>query len=168
MFGKTAIEDLQDIPRLQVDIPETRPWGTDATVLRDSIAANDGMAMIGLKAPGSERMRANNGIREALTARQFEAALQVLADRNIEIKHVFLTFGAASVQMDPDEVYELFDHPMVDYIEIPMVFTLASSLLNNAPALFEMSAQQTTPWGITMVRAPEAGQLLQDPEHGCR
>ena len=119
------VQDLIDIPGLYVDIPEEpRPWDIDATVLRDSIAAHDGRAMIGLKAPESERMRDNDGYSAALTAEQFEDALHMLCGKNVEINMVYKTFGAVSVTMDPDVVYELFDHPKVDYIEIPMVFYL--------------------------------------------
>ncbi len=119
------VEGLIDIPGRYVDMPEEpRPWDIDATVLRDSIASHDGRAMIGLKAPESERMRDNDGYRAALTAEQFEEALHLLCGKNIEINIVYKTFGAVSVTMDPDVVYELFDHPNVDYIEIPMKFYL--------------------------------------------
>ena len=121
------VQGLKDIPGRYVDVPpEPRPWDTNATVLRDSIAAHDGRAMIGLKAPESERMLDNNGYRAALTAEQFEAALHMLCGKNIEITHVYSSFGAASVIMEPDDVFELFDHPKVDYIEIPMKFYLQS------------------------------------------
>jgi hypothetical protein len=165
-FGEATLQSLLDIPRLHVDLPsELRPWEKDVVVLRDSVAAHDGRAMIGLKAPESPRMRANHNIREALTAREFEAGLHMLCSRDIEIRSVYNTFGGVSVRMDPNEVFELFDHPRVDYIEIPMVFTLASSLFNGAPALFEMSAQQTTPWGITMVQGPEGWSVRDGAVH---
>ena len=146
--------NLVDIPRLTMDIPEVpRPWDMDVSVLRDSIAAHDGKAMIGLKAPGSDRMVHNNGIREALTAEQFRAALEMIDRMDIEILKIYRTFGAASVRMNPDDVYVLFDHPMVDYIEIPMKFYLDSYLLIIGTSIMS-SGSQVIPWGISMVRAP--------------
>ncbi len=150
MFGQAAIEDLRDVPRLQVDIPEARPWDTDTAVLRDSVAANDGWAMIGFKAPESKRLREANGIRAALSSQDFRLALQMIDSLNIEIDMVYRSFGAASVRMDPDDVFELHDHPQVDYIEIPLNRKLQSSLIESS------ALQQTTPWGIDLVRAPAA------------
>lgn len=146
-------QDLIDIPRLEVDIPEVpRPWDINVSALRDSIAAHDGRAMIGFKAPASERMFDRNGVREALTAGEFRAALEMIERRGIEILKIFHTFGAASVRMDPDDVHELFDHPMIDYIEIPMKFYLDSYLLTNEYSILS-SGSQVTPWGISLVRA---------------
>lgn len=155
-FNEKTVESLQDIPRLEVDLPsELRPWDTDASALRDSIANHNGRAMIGLKSPGSDRMRANNGVREALTARQFEAALQMLDNRNIEISYVYRSFGAASVRMKPDEVYDLINHPMVDYIEIPMTYKLDLSFFNSNNSSIK-TVSHSTPWGIDLVNAPQA------------
>jgi subtilisin family serine protease len=154
IFDKIDVETLQDIPRLDVTLPpEPRPWDTDASVLRDSIAANNGRAIIGLKAPGSEKMRANNGIREALTAQQFENGLKMLSERGIELIRVFESIGVVSVKMDPEQVTSLFTNPRVDYIEIPMNYRLHSSPPNSIapPAILA----QTTPWGINMIKAPQ-------------
>jgi subtilisin len=137
--------NLKDIPRLEVEIPrEPRIWETDIVVLRDSISAHSGKAMIGLKPPHQIKIRDqiidNNklAIREAISADQFKVAIEMLEDKGIEIIHIYRTFGAASVRMDPDIVYELFDHPMIDYIEIPLPF----------------KPLQTIPWGIEMVNSP--------------
>jgi len=152
-------QDLMDIPRLEVDIPEVpRPWDIDVSVLRDSIAAHDGRAMIGFKAPESERMVDSEGISEALSAEQFRAALEMIDEMGVEILKIFRTFGAASVRMAPDDVYTLFNHPMVDFIEIPMTFYLQSVRFSGDSS--EMSSgNQTIPWGIDMVRAPESWQV---------
>ena len=120
------LQDLQDVPRLHLDLPlnDPQPWETSVTVRRDSIAAHDGQAFVGLKAPESKRFRENNGFREAITAEQVEAAMHMLCSREIEISEVFNTFGAVAVRMDADEVFYLFEHPMVDYIDFPMEFRL--------------------------------------------
>src|SRR5690625_4690166 len=77
-----------------------------------------------LKVPESERFRENHGFREAITAEQVEAAMHMLCSRGIEITDVYNSFGAVAVRMDADEVFYLFDHPMVDYISLPMEFRL--------------------------------------------
>lgn len=120
------LKDLQDIPRLHLDHPldNPQPWETDAAVLRDSVAAHDGQAIIGLKAPESKRFRENHGFREAISAEQVEAAMHMLCSRGIEITDVYNIFGGVAVIMDPDEVFYLFDHPMVDYIDFPMEYRL--------------------------------------------
>jgi subtilisin len=152
-------QELKDIPRRTVDIPEEpRLWDTDVAVLRDSIAAHDGRAMIGFKAPESGRMVDRNGIREAMTAEQLRAALEMIDGMGLEILKIFRTFGAASVRMDPDDVYKLFNHPMVDYIEIPMIFYLQSARFAGDYSVMS-SSNQIIPWGIDMVRAPESWQV---------
>jgi hypothetical protein len=161
-FGSTLLghsqengqsQNLIDIPRLKVDIPEIpRPWDIDVSVLRDSIAVHDGRAMIGFMSPASQKMIERNGIREALTADEFRAALEMIERKGIEIFEIFRTFGAASVRMHPDQVYELFHHPMVDYIEIPMKFYLDSYIFKSESSIMS-SGSQVTPWGIRMVRA---------------
>lgn len=119
------IKGLKDIPRLHVDMPEElHPWEKDVEILRDSIAAHNGRAMIGLKAPDSKRMRKNNNIREAVSAEQFEAGLHMLCNRDIKITNVYNSFGATSVRMEPDQVFDLFDHPRVDYIDFPMKYEI--------------------------------------------
>src|SRR5690625_7903450 len=50
--------------------------------------------------------------------------MHMLCSREIEITEVFNTFGAVAVRMDSDEVFYLFEHPMVDYIDFPMEFRL--------------------------------------------
>ncbi|MCC5904675.1 MAG: S8 family serine peptidase [Balneolaceae bacterium] len=150
VFGQITIEDFPDIPRLQMDVPEERPWDTDVTILRDSIAANDGRAMIGIKAPESKRLRETNGIRAALSSQDFRSALQMIDSLNIEIESVYRSFGAVAVQMDPDYVFELYDHPQVDYIEIPLNRKLQSSWIETS------ALSQVTPWGNDLVRAPIA------------
>src|SRR5690625_6162549 len=57
--------------------------------------------------------------------------------------------------MTTDEVFELFDHPMVDYIDFPMRYELMSSPVNYASLLSSSVVSQTTPWGISMVNAPQ-------------
>ena len=120
------LQNLRDVPRLHLDHPinDPQPWETNVSVLRDSIAAHGGRAFIGLKVPESERFRENHGFREAITAEQVEAAMHMLCSRGIEITDVYNSFGAVAVRMDADEVFYLFDHPMVDYISFPMEFRL--------------------------------------------
>ncbi len=78
--------NLVDIPRLEVDIPkEPRIWEIDVSVLRDSIAAQNGKAMIGFKAPESDRMMHKSGIRTALSAEQFKEALEMIESKGVEI-----------------------------------------------------------------------------------
>src|SRR5690625_6896447 len=100
-------------------------------------------------------MRTNNNIRESLTAHQFEEALRMHLDLNIEITNVYSPFGAVAVRVTTDEVFELSDHPMVDYIDFPMRYELMSSPVNYASLLSSSVVSQTTPWGISIVNAPQ-------------
>ena len=87
--------NLIDIPRLEVEIPrEPRIWETDIVVLRDSISAHHGKAMIGIKPPHQNKIRDqiiennNLAIREAISADQFKVAIEMLEDKGIEIIHI--------------------------------------------------------------------------------
>jgi len=152
--------NLVDIPRLEVDIPkEPRIWEIDVSVLRDSIAAQNGKAMIGFKAPESDRMMHKSGIRTALSAEQFKEALEMIESKGVEILYIYRTFGAASVKMDPDIVYDLHDHPMIDYIEIPLPFKIQLACFTNDS--YVRSSTQITPWGVDMVKAPQAWNVTK-------
>ncbi|MCC5904676.1 MAG: hypothetical protein JJU13_00590 [Balneolaceae bacterium] len=124
------MQGLEDIPRLYLGAPpnDPQPWETNASVLRDSIAFDDGQAIIELKDSESKRFRESHGYREALTAGQFETAMHMLYSRGVEIIDVHNTFGAVEVLMNRDKVFELYDHPMVDYIDFPLEFGLGWNL----------------------------------------
>ncbi|MEX1212139.1 MAG: hypothetical protein WEA36_04775 [Balneolaceae bacterium] len=111
---------LHDIPELRVSHPpETRPWDKSVDVLRDSIAANNGRATIGFKEPRSRRFM-TSGIRKSICAEEFKQGLLNVQEMDTEILRIFTSIGSAHVIMDPDLVYDLVEHPRVDYIEIPM------------------------------------------------
>lgn len=157
-FGETTLETLRNIPQLKVDMPsKLHLWEKDEEVLRDSIAAHGGQAIIGLKAPESERMRKNN-IREALSTHQFEAGLKMLIEKGVEITDVYNSLGAASVRMEPDYVLELFNHPRIDFIDFPITYKLNTSRVKYSSVSLTTILQptQTTPWGINLVNAPQA------------
>lgn len=81
--------ELRDIPALEVDLPpEPRPWDTDVKVLRDSIAAHDGQAIIAFKASDSQRLFESDGIREALTAEEFRLGLDEIQEMGATIQTV--------------------------------------------------------------------------------
>ncbi len=61
--------------------------------------------------------------------------------------------------MDPDIVYDLHDHPMIDYIEIPLPFKIQLACFTNDS--YVRSSTQITPWGVDMVKAPQAWNVTK-------
>ncbi|HEX2206845.1 MAG TPA: S8 family serine peptidase [Longimicrobium sp.] len=134
----------RDVAAVRIDLPPApRPWDKDAAALAQAVGAVGGYAVVGVKEPGSARALAT-GTRAAVTAGTVNAALRLLERRGVEVLEVLDAIGAVRVRIAPEEAAALRDHPLVDFIE---------------PRQYAMLQAQTTPWGITMVRAPEAWSL---------
>lgn len=135
--------------------PSPRPWDHDDAVLISVLQREDGHAIVAVKLPESPRAAQAAGRRAAIPAAAFEEGLQVLAQAGAEVLHVYRSFGAAAVRIDPARGPELRKHPRVDYLE-PRQWYQASGTPADAAAIREMIAvqsRQSIPWGISMVRA---------------
>lgn len=131
-----------------------RPWDTDDAALVSVLEQQDGHAIVAFKLPTSTRVAEASGRRAGLSAQVFEQGLQFVRQRGAEILYVYRSFGAAWVRITPALGPELRHNPLVDYIE-PRQWWQLMGIAAERNAIARMLGQ-TTPWGITMVRAPEA------------
>jgi len=146
-----------DVPAVRMDLPPApRPWDTSDSALIAAIAAEDGHAVVAFREVSSARALAT-GIRAAVTAGSVRAGIAMLQGRGVEIVRLFDAIGAVHVRMDPALAPEIRGHALVDYVEPRQWMRLAGSPFR-APGFFwlPLGTPETTPWGITMVRAPEA------------
>lgn len=135
---------VQDVPAVTIDLPATpRPWDTSSVALALAITAGEGRAVIALKNLGSARAL-QTGIRAGVSSVAIQQGIELLQARGVEIIDVLAHIGAVRVRLAPALVAPLRDHPLVDFIE---------------PRQYGEIAAQTTPWGITLVRAPEAWSI---------
>lgn len=151
-----APSQVADVPAVDIDLPpQARPWDTSVEALEGAIAADDGQAIIGFKTAGARRSL-ETGRRESVPARDIRAALALLEQRSVAVLEYFPLIGGAHVQLPPGVASQLREHPLIDYVE-PLqqweVQGVAAPLKAFGAASF---LTQTTPWGIDMVRAPEA------------
>lgn len=149
---------LQDVPAVTMDLPPSpRPWDLDDGALVEALEKQEGHAVIAFKASASARAAEAEGRRAALPVAVFEQGLELLEDSDAETLYVYRSFGAAYARIDPSIGPKVRQHPLVDYVEPRQWSELAGAPADAAG--IEMSAtagSQTTPWGISLVRAPEA------------
>lgn len=131
-----------DVPEVRIDLPpEPRAWDTDDQALIEAIAAGESIAVIAIKEAESEHAL-DTGIRAAVSAEAVDEALDILdAEQGVEVFDLLENLGMVRVRMDPALAPALRQNPLVDFIE---------------PRQYGEIAAQVTPWGIDMVRAPEA------------
>jgi hypothetical protein len=152
-----------DVPAVQVDLPPSpRPYDTDDSALVAALRAQGGYAVIGFKLPGSPRTLEASGYRAAIPSAAIDEGLGLVRAQGVEIEYVYRSFGAVLGRIDPATAPDLRRNPLVDFIEPRHVMDpqgngsyAAPPSRESAPSLLA-SAAQTTPWGISMVRAPEA------------
>ncbi len=147
---------VQDVPAVTIDLPpEPRPWDTSAVALEQAIAEEDGHAVIAFKTPASPRAL-ETGRREAIPRGTIDAALAVLAQRGVTVIEFYWFMGAAHVLLPAGTATLLRDHPLVDYIE-PLQRLSVQGVEAPIKAFGRASLNgQTIPWGMDLVRAPEA------------
>jgi hypothetical protein len=130
----------RDVPEVQIALPPAaRPWDSDPAALQQAIAGGDGYAIVAFKEPGSGRALAT-GRRAAVTAGTVRAGLQLLERHGAEVVELLDGIGAARVRIDPAAAAEISRHPLVDFVE---------------PRQYGKLQAQTTPWGISLVGAPD-------------
>lgn len=147
---------VQDVPAVTIDLPpEPRPWDTSAVALEQAIAEEDGHAVIAFKTPASPRAL-ETGRREAIPQSTIDAALAILAQRDVTVIEYYWFMGAAHVLLPAGTATLLRDHPLVDYIE-PRQRLSVQGVEAPLKAFGRASPiGQTIPWGMDLVRAPEA------------
>ncbi len=153
--------DIQDIRGVEVGLPpEPRSWDTSTVALRDTIVGADGHAVIAIKARGSRRTL-ESGNRASVNKEVILEGLDLLRTRGVEILDYYDKIGLVHVRIDPAQADSLVPFlaasPIIDFVEPAQVVPLAASRAS-VPPVASVRAQ-TTPWGITMVRAPEAWSI---------
>jgi len=146
-----------DVKELRMDLPPSpRPWDTDPMALLSAVAEARGRGMIGLKSPASRKVLENNGIRSGMSRLQFQAGLDALHGLGVEVTAVFQSIGAVTAMIDPETAPEIQRHPMVDYVEPAKVWTVQGTEVASEDLAVPMPFfAQTTPWGASVVRAPQ-------------
>ncbi|MGH7575551.1 MAG: S8 family serine peptidase [Longimicrobiales bacterium] len=131
-----------NVPEVRIDLPvQPRAWDTDDQALVAAIAAGENIAVIAIKEPESQHTL-DTGVRAAVSADAVEEGMALLeAQVGVEVFDVLENLGMVRVHMDPALAPILRQNPLVDFIE---------------PRQYGEIAAQVTPWGIEMVRAPEA------------
>lgn len=151
-----VIGQVEDVPAVTIDLPpELRSWDTSAVALEEALAAEDGYGVVAFKAAESPRAL-SIGRRAAVPAAAIEVGLRILTGRGIDILDYWAFIGAAYVRLPSGVATALRDHPFIDFIEPRHWYTLQGAPLPAGTAVPPIRRGQTTPWGIEMVRAPEA------------
>lgn len=151
-----------DVPAVTMDLPpEPRPWDTSESALAAAVAEQDGHAVIAFKEPGSMRVlpgSGRTGTRGAVSAATIRQGIEMLRSHGVQVVSYYRSIGAAWVRVEPALAGRLRSHPLVDYVEPRQWARMAGEPA--APTvlatMMSLTSSQTTPWGITMVRAPEA------------
>ncbi|MCG8467056.1 MAG: S8 family serine peptidase [Gemmatimonadetes bacterium] len=147
---------IKAVPSVTVDMPvPLRDYDTSSDALARAVAAGGGSAIVAFKAPSDVRALANNGRRPALAKTTLQSGLALLEERKVEIVDYLAYMGAAWVHLKPEDARALMEHPLVDYIQPDHVGKAAGGPGIVAGADMDV-AQQIPPWGIAMVRAPQA------------
>jgi hypothetical protein len=147
-----------DVPELRFTLPPRhRAWDDSDSALVSAIAAEDGHATIVFRQPGSEHAL-RTGVRSAISASSVEGALRMLRGRGVEILQFSAPIGAASVRIDPTIAPQIKAHPLVDFIE-PRQWRRIAGVRMAPYAAAAMTSSQVVPWGVSLIRAPEAWTL---------
>ncbi|HEX8903788.1 MAG TPA: S8 family serine peptidase, partial [Longimicrobiaceae bacterium] len=107
--------------------------------LAPALVAGDGYAVVAFKEPGSARALAT-GQRATVTAGTVRAGLELLQRSGVQVVELLDGVGAARVRIDGATAAALARNPLVDFVE---------------PRQYGQVAAQVTPWGISMVKAPD-------------
>lgn len=146
-----------DVPAVDMDLPlQLRAWDTSDVALANAIDAEGGHAIIAFKELAAAKTLRNQGHRSAVSAATVNAALTMLRARGVQVVQYLDAIGAAHVVVSGTLAAQLNNSGFVDYVEPRQRGSIAGT-----PAIFKRSATtamlgQTTPWGISLVRAPEA------------
>ncbi|MGH7573523.1 MAG: S8 family serine peptidase [Longimicrobiales bacterium] len=157
-FEASDLQAVPDVRAVEMDRPDAPlAWHTSAEALETAIQAVDGFAIVAFKEPESERVL-DTGVRAAVSGATIELGLEMLDAQGITILYYFAFIGAAHVRLPRGTAAALRESPLVDYIAPRQTRTIQGhrATLSVRPLLSATFLTQTVPWGIEMVRAPEA------------
>jgi subtilisin family serine protease len=150
LVASVAADGLKDLPALRIGHPsELRSWVKSDEALVRAIAEGDNMAVIGIKDPSQPSVY-ETGIRAAVSTGAIGEALTALQRMGVELIRFHPSIGNVTVTIDPLLAPAVRRHPAVDYMEPRIsgeLATLGTRLV---------SSTQEIPWGIELVRAPQA------------
>ncbi len=150
-----------DVPAVKMDPPpKPRAWDSDDAALIAAIVAESGYAVIAFKEPGSGRALVS-GNRAAVTAGTVTAGLQLLRRSGVDVLDLYNAIGAARVRMDPALAPQIRANPLVDYIEPRQRGQIQGVPGMSILAFLPLGTAQTVPWGIQLVRAPDAWSMTR-------
>lgn len=141
--------EVQDIEAVDVHV-SGEPWDSDLSSISEALARADGRALIGLKASTADRVELT-GRREAVTAAQLRAGLEFLDGLGVAIEEYLPLFGIAIGVIPEEAVVPLSRSARVDFVTPNEPIFTATSTSPNSEA---RASSQSTPTGISMVRAP--------------
>jgi subtilisin family serine protease len=140
--------------------PNPRAWDTSDAALVAAIESESGHAVIAFKEPGSGRAL-KTGLRAAVTAGTVTAGLNLLRARGVQVVDLYDAIGAAHVIMNPSLAPALRASPLVDYIEPRQRGRIEGVPGTNILAFLPLGTAQSIPWGIQLVRAPDAWSITR-------
>lgn len=167
---------IDDVPALSLSMDaEIRRQLTDADAVAREVRADDGLAVVLLKADRSARAVDAGGRRAALTKQDVRAGMQALRAMGVEILELTPHSAMLLVRVDPAMIPQLMVHPAVDIVESRALVSpdgardasggamllRPDALLRARPEGFipftgetaNAGGSQFTPWGVTMLNA---------------
>jgi subtilisin family serine protease len=150
-----------DVPAVRMDLPpKPRAWDTSDDALVAAIAEESGHAVVAFKEPGSGRAL-TTGLRAAVSAGTVTAGLNRLRALGVQIVDFYDAMGAAHVTMPPSLAPVIRASPLVDYIEPRQWGRVEGVPGMNILAFLPLGTAQSVPWGIQLVRAPDAWTMTR-------
>lgn len=158
---------LPSIPAARMDLPPTpRPWDNDVEALRSELEKSEGLAIVAIKDAASPRAFEAGGLRASVSRDGFERGVDALIRAGAAVEHIYALLGMALVRLPAEAVAAVHQSPWVDFVEPELPIRAASESLPRAvggsPGVRATSGSsqslltQTTPWGVSMVTAPQA------------
>jgi hypothetical protein len=159
MLGSFA--PAQDVPVLHVTLPPNpRPWDTDAGALLTALQSSSGMAIVGFKSPSTRRTLEASGVHAAASSADIARGLMLADSLGVTVLKFYQSIGAAAVHISPAAALVLRNDSRVDYVEplgpsTPMVGGGGLKPMPSAARAWASWQGQMTPWGVSMVGAPQ-------------
>jgi subtilisin len=170
-----AAQDAVDVPELDVYVPDQpSEWEADTTKLIQRLESGEGLVFIGLKELASRKPRATRrvvadpvtrersvsvGTRASLSRAGAIAALQRLDSAGVEVLRYHAAIGVVYARLPKPAIRSTLSLPSVEFVEpADVVIPMGSLVGPAAPPTVPMTAQ-TTPWGVSLIKAPAAWAL---------
>ena len=121
--------------------------------LADRIAARDGRAIIGFKAPALPRGMTPAGER-LLSRASARATAADLRGRGLNVTREFDLIPAVAARIDPGDLPGLLSNPRIDYVEPDHLYEPTDMSVPTSGPIPRVG--QSIPWGIARIGAPDA------------